>query len=83
MKNKLYKDILLILIMGCIYYRLELLYDGKSSWWMILVGGICCSLIGRLNEEVAKLYPTDYYMGYNPNAMIDYVERDFGIKIEM
>lgn len=49
--NKLYKDILLTLIMGYIYYRLELLYDGKSSWWMILVGGICCSLVGRLNEQ--------------------------------
>ena len=49
--NKLYKDILLMFIIGFIYYGSEILYDGKSSLWMVLVGGICCSLIGRLNEQ--------------------------------
>lgn len=51
MKNKIIKDLILIFIMGIIYYRLELLYDGKSSLWMIIVGGLCCGIIGRLNEQ--------------------------------
>lgn len=51
MKQKIYKDMALISIMGFIYYGLENLYDGKSSPWMILVGGVCCFLIGRLNER--------------------------------
>lgn len=49
--NKLYKDLILILIMGIIYHRLELWYDGKSSLWMVLVGGVACCLVGILNEH--------------------------------
>jgi uncharacterized membrane protein len=37
--------------MGVIYFCLELLYRQYSSFWMILVGGLCCFLIGRLNEH--------------------------------
>ena len=37
--------------MGIIYHRLELWYDGKSSLWMVVVGGLCCGIIGRLNEQ--------------------------------
>jgi uncharacterized membrane protein len=37
--------------MGVVYYRMEILYRGYSSYWMILVGGLCCFLIGRLNEH--------------------------------
>lgn len=38
-------------IMGYIYYRLEILYRGYSSLWMILVSGVCCYLVGKLNEH--------------------------------
>ena len=47
-------------IMGIVYYRLELLYDGKSSLWMVVVGGVCCGLIGRLNEH-PKFYDKKMY----------------------
>lgn len=47
----LLKDLILILTMGVIYYRLEILYRGYSSYWMILVGGLCCFFVGKLNEH--------------------------------
>jgi uncharacterized membrane protein len=37
--------------MGIIYVGLEILYRGYSSYWMILVGGLCSFLVGRLNEK--------------------------------
>lgn len=49
--KQLLKDILLTLIMGYIYYRLEILWRGYSSLWMILVGGVCIYLVGKLNEH--------------------------------
>lgn len=51
MKNKIYKNILLILIMGVIYFCLEILWRNFSSPWMVLVGGVCSYLIGKLNEQ--------------------------------
>ena len=37
--------------MGIIYYCLEVGYRGFSSWTMIIVGGTCAYLVGKLNER--------------------------------
>lgn len=36
--------------MGLVYYFLELLWDNNSHWTMIVLGGLCGTLIGLLNE---------------------------------
>ena len=35
---------------GCLYVLLELLWRGRSHWAMFLLGGLCFTLIGLLNE---------------------------------
>jgi len=48
--NKLYKDLILIFIMGALYMVLEGLWRGWTNISMLVVGGLCAFLIGRLNE---------------------------------
>jgi hypothetical protein len=47
------KDVILIVIMGLIYREIEVLWRGRSSWTMVIVGGLCAFLIGRLNQREA------------------------------
>lgn len=49
--KQLYKDLMLIFIMGIIYYCLEICYRGYSNWTMIIVGGLCSYFVGKLNEQ--------------------------------
>jgi len=42
---------LLFLIMGSVYYALEIAFDGSSHFSMFALGGICGILIGLLNEH--------------------------------
>ncbi len=51
MKKQLYKDLLLIFIMGALYMVLEGVWRGWTNISMLLVGGFCAFLIGRLNEH--------------------------------
>ena len=44
------KHSILFVIGGLIYYCLELLYRGFSSWQIIIVGGLCFVIIGLINE---------------------------------
>ncbi|BCZ49431.1 hypothetical protein psyc5s11_54980 [Clostridium gelidum] len=53
MKNKIYKDLLLIFIMGSLYMVIEGLWRGWTNISMLVVGGLCAFLIGRLNEYKA------------------------------
>ncbi len=46
----LIRSILLILIMGILYYGIEVLWRGYSYWEMILIGGMSAYLIGLLDE---------------------------------
>lgn len=55
MKAKLYKDLLLIFIMGALYMILEGLWRGWTNISMLAIGGLCAFLVGRLNE-----YPSFY-----------------------
>lgn len=41
---------LIFVIMGAIYYGIEILWDGSSHWSMFLLGGVCGVLIGMINE---------------------------------
>lgn len=47
----IYKDIILILIMGIAYMVLEILWRGHTDISMMFVGGLCAFLTGRLNEH--------------------------------
>lgn len=55
LKNKIYKDLILIATMGAIYMVLEGLWRGWTHISMLAVGGLSAFLIGRLNE-----YPKFY-----------------------
>ncbi len=55
LKNKIYKDVILIFVMGALYMVLEGFWRGWTNISMLVVGGLCGFFIGRLNE-----YPTFY-----------------------
>lgn len=44
------EGLVLFLIGGTIYYAIEILWRGHSTWQMILVGGICFLFCGSVNE---------------------------------
>jgi uncharacterized membrane protein len=48
--NTVVKHGILFNIGGFVYYYLELLYRGHSTWQMIAVGGLCFVLVGLINE---------------------------------
>jgi len=51
MRLRIYKDLVLIFVMGMFYMVLEGLWRGWTNISMLLVGGICAFLTGRLNEQ--------------------------------
>lgn len=51
LKNKLYKDLILIFIMGVLYMVLEGFWRGWAHISMVIVGGLATFLIGKLNEH--------------------------------
>lgn len=52
-KNKVYKDLILIGIMGAIYMVLEGAWRGWTHISMLIVAGLASFFIGRLNEHPA------------------------------
>jgi len=44
------KELILLIIGGCVYMGIELAYRGHTHWSMGLVGGISFILIGLINE---------------------------------
>lgn len=50
---KIKKDLLLIFIMGALYMVLEGLWRGWTNISMLVVGGLCGFIVGKLNEELA------------------------------
>ena len=48
--RKLLKFLILLSSGGLTYVLIELLFRGRSHWSMFLVGGICFTLIGGLNN---------------------------------
>ena len=53
MKYKVYKNLVLAFIMGALYMVLEGLWRGWTNISMLVVGGLCSLLIGKLNERPA------------------------------
>lgn len=55
MKNKLkyqslFKELILFIFGGLIYFNIEIIVRGFSHWSMFIVGGLCFVIIGLLNE---------------------------------
>ncbi len=48
------KYYVLFAVFGWIYYCIEILFRGYSHWSMFLLAGLCCVLIGMLNEFTDK-----------------------------
>ncbi len=44
------ESLVLFFVGGTIYYAIEMLWRGHSTWQMILVGGICFLFCGSVNE---------------------------------
>ncbi|MCH3965266.1 MAG: putative ABC transporter permease [Clostridium sp.] len=60
LKNRIYKDLLLIFIMGALYMVLEGLWRGWTHISMLVVGGTSAFLIGKLNEH-PKFYDREMW----------------------
>lgn len=65
--------LILLIIGGCIYMGVELLYRGHTHWTMGVVGGLCFVAVGLLNEELPWHMCFETQMLYG-GAMITCVE---------
>jgi hypothetical protein len=51
--KRLFKNFILFLIFGAIYYMLECIWKGGlTHWTMFVLGGLVGILIGDINEKV-------------------------------
>lgn len=57
MLKKIIKYIAIFLSGAIVYMALEILWRGWTHWTMGVVGGICCILIGLINEILPKDTP--------------------------
>jgi len=48
----IFKNLVLFLIGGMIYFAIEMAFRGRSHPMMVVVGGICFLLCGQLNEVI-------------------------------
>ena len=55
MKNNLIKNMILFVIFGLLYCGLEILWRGYTHPSMFVVGGICCLLVGLINETTPNM----------------------------
>lgn len=55
MKNNIIKDMVLFVIFGLLYCGLEILWRGYTHPSMFVVGGICCLLVGLINEITSEM----------------------------
>lgn len=65
--------LILLIIGGCIYMGVELLYRGYTHWTMGIVGGLCFVVVGLLNENLPWHMYFEIQMLYG-GAMITCVE---------
>ena len=78
--NTILKYLVLFLIGGIAYYFIEITYRGYSHFSMIIVGGLCFTLIGSINEFSTKNIPLLLQMLISV-VLIDIVELISGIII--
>lgn len=51
--KRVFKDLILFVIFGAIYFGLECIWKGAATHWtMFLVGGLIGVLIGGINEKI-------------------------------
>ena len=50
--KRYHKEIVLWLIGGLLYRGIELTWRGNSHWTMLILGGLCFILLGRINEAI-------------------------------
>lgn len=51
--KRIFKDLILFVIFGAIYFGLECIWKGAATHWtMFLVGGLMGVLIGGINEKI-------------------------------
>lgn len=51
--KRIFKDLILFVIFGAIYFGLECIWTGAATHWtMFLVGGLMGVLIGGINEKI-------------------------------
>lgn len=55
MKDFIKKEVLIIIIMGCVYTNIEMIYRGCSHPSMIIVGGLSGALAGIINDITPKM----------------------------
>ena len=55
MKNNIIKSIILFIIFGFIYCGIEIAWRGYTHPSMFFVGGLCCLLVGLINEITPKM----------------------------
>lgn len=53
--NSILAHTLFGLIGGCTYICIELMWRGRSSWTMAVLGGLCFVIVGLLNEGKRQL----------------------------
>ena len=51
--KRIFKDLILFVIFGAVYFGLECIWTGAATHWtMFLVGGLMGVLIGGINEKI-------------------------------
>ena len=54
-KNFIVKEILIVIIMGCVYTNIEMIFRGYTHPSMIIVGGLCGMLAGLINDITPEM----------------------------
>ena len=80
--KQILKQIFLYIIGGLIYLLIEILFRGHTHWTMFIVGGLCFTLIGLLNE-CPNLRLSLTYQGILGSIIITTIEFISGIIINI
>ena len=54
-KDFVVKEILIVIIMGCVYTNIEMIFRGYTHPSMIIVGGLCGMLAGLINDITPEM----------------------------
>ena len=54
-KDFIIKELLIVIIMGCVYTNIEMIFRGYTHPSMIIVGGLCGMLAGLINDITPEM----------------------------
>ena len=93
-KDFIIKELLIVIIMGCVYTNIEMIFRGYTHPSMIIVGGLCGMLAGLINDITPemKMYKQcilsaiiitiiEYISGYILNKRTNFAYIQFGMGI--